>query len=81
MAPRASCSDPDGQGAAGDARVCSAAPLLCEPSPAGRSRMRTYSPWHVHAHILVRLCYFQEEAVTQAGCFCFRDKETEALGG
>lgn len=81
MEPRASCSDPDGQGAARDARVCSAAPLLCEPSPSRGLRMRTCSLSHVHAHMLARLCYFWEEAVIQAGCFCFRDKETEALGG
>lgn len=80
MEPRASCSDPDGQGAARDARVCSAAPLLCEPSPSRGLRMRTCSLSHVHAHMLARLCYFWEEAVIQAGCFCFRDNETEALG-
>lgn len=81
MEPRTSCSDPDRQGAARDARVCSTAPLLWEPSCARRSRIRAYSRSHVHVHTLAPLCYFCKEPVIQAGCFCFKDKEMVALGG
>lgn len=71
MEPHASCNDPDWQGAARDASVLRSAPAV---------RAQPSRPL-AHAHMLARLCYFQEEAVTQGGCFCFRDKETEALGG
>lgn len=41
----------------------------CTAQPSRRSRMRAYSPSHVHAHMLARLCYFQESG-DPGGCFC-----------
>ena len=46
MEPRASCSDPDGQGAARDARVCSAA-LLCGSPAAPGACTCAHTPAHM----------------------------------